>query len=224
MSFNKQRSPTLAGICDFNTLHLREHNANINTKNYLLSNPPMSYRDLRLVVTNRIPSNLLIIPKTLTSFQTPILHQPKKEHRKIRKQASFDVYRSLARSVSHSSTTSDRDISNDDMTIVSNSLAIDRISPLSNTGYYRSYNLPRIQKHRNNSNENQKLNNKIKTNCEHTDFSRSTSSEMFHRTTPKNQYYEENNDKMTTAAKVFSYMPANQSRKQLHVYVPTINC
>jgi hypothetical protein len=224
MSCNKQRSPTLAGIYDFNTLHLREHNANINTKNYLSSNPPMSYRDLHLVVTNRIPSNLLIIPKSLTSFQTPILRQQKKEHKKIRKQASFDVYRSLTRSIAHSSTTSDRDLSHDEMIVVSNSLGVDRTSPLSNTGYYRPNILPKIQKHHNNSNENQKLNNKIKTNYEHIDFKRSTSPKIFDRTTPNNQYYEENNDKIPTTTKVFSYVPTNRSRKQLHVYVPTINC
>jgi hypothetical protein len=213
MFYNKQRSPTIAGIYDFNTLHLPAHNANINTKNYLLSRPPMSYRDLQLVVTNRIPSNLLILPKTSILQQ-----QQKKEHKKPSKRTGFDVYRSLARSMTQ---TSERDIINDDITTLTNSLAIDRISPLSNTGFFRTQNLPKIQKHY----VNQQLSNKIKTNAEHIEYIRSTSPEMRHPTTPTDQYYEENNGRMATPTKVISYIPKNhRNRKQLHVFMPAINC
>lgn len=215
MSFNKRRSPTLAGICDFNNLYIREHNANINTKNYLLSKPPMSYRDLRLVVSNRIPSNLLL--STKTSIATPILYQQqqqqkKEQHKKMIKQTGFDVYRSLARSMSHYSPNSERDLINDDITLLTNSLAIDRLSPLSNTAYFRTNNLPKIQKN-------------YQTNYEQNENIRSTSPEISHRTTPINQYYEDNNEKITIKpTRVLTCMSKNRTRKQLHVYMPSINC
>jgi len=207
MFFNKRRSPTLAGICDFNNLHIDEDNANLNTKNYLLSKPPMSIRDLHLVVTNRIPSNLLFSKKP--SFNIPCLNSQKriKEHKKFSKQTNFDIYRSLTRSISHCSTNSERDLLNDNITLLTNSLAIDRLAPLSNTGYYRTNNLPKIQK-----------------TYEHCINIRSTSAKISHQTTPTKQYYDENNEKLTSTTKVISYISKNRNRKQLHVYMPSINC
>jgi hypothetical protein len=231
MSFNKRRSPTMVDVSDFTSLHLREHNANLNTKNYLLSQtslPPMSYRDLRLVVTNRIPNNLLILPKTSssprTSLDTPKLPRPKKDQKKTSKQTGFDVYRSLARSVSHCLANSERDILYDDMTVLANPVTVDRISPLSNTGLFRTHNLPKIRKHHINPYDNQNSNRPIKSNDEYMEYMRSSPPELFHRTTPTTQYYDDENDKMTTATKVLSCMPKNRNRKQLHVYVPSINC
>ena len=153
MLFNTQRQPSLVDVCDFNRLHLREHNVNINTKNYLLSQsppPPMSYRDLRLVVTNRIPSNIVILPKSSCSSQTSsdtvVLPRRKRTQKKSPKQAGVDVYRSLIRSISHCSIASERDISNEELNHLTNSITVDRISPLSNTGFFRPHNLPKIQK------------------------------------------------------------------------------
>lgn len=207
MYFNKRRSPTLAGMCDFNNLHIGDDNTNVNTKNYLLSKPPMSFRDLRLVVTNRIPSNLLLTRKT--SFNIPSLYSQQriKEQKKFTKQTNYDVYRSLTRSLSHCSTNSERDLLNDDSTILTSSLAIDRLTPLSNTGYYRTNNLPKIHK-----------------TSEHNTIIRSTSAKISHRTTPTKQYYDENNEQIIPTTKIVSCIPKTRTRKQLHIYMPSVNC
>jgi len=227
MFLNKRRSPTFVDVYDFNTLNIREDNANINTKNYLLSKPPMSYSDLRLVVANRFPSNILILPKTLcfqSSKNTPIVQRPRKEYEKTHKQPGFDVYRSLARSVSRISITSERDPSNDEMTSLTDSVTIDRLSPLPNTGLFRPHILPKIEKHHINSDDNQKSNNNVETNCEDIESIRSTTPEIFYQTAPTSQHYEEDKDKMTTATKVLSCMRKNRTRKQLHIYMPSVNC
>jgi len=222
MFSNKRRSPTLVDVCDFNTLYIREHNANINTKNYLSSKSPVSpilSRNLRLVVTNGIPSNILILPKTLS----PSRKSEKKEAKKNSKQPSFDVYRSLRRS----SLNSERDIINDDVNHLNHTFTVDRISPLYNTGFFRPNNLPRIPKQNINSNENQKSTNTIKTISERIEYIRSSPSKTFHRTTPTSEYYEEEKDEITTTTtttKVLSCVPKDQTRKQLHVYMPAINC
>ena len=216
---NKRRSSNLVNAYNFNPLHLHEHNANLNAKNYFSSKSPllpMSFRDLRLVVANRIPTNLILLPDTLSLSQTSI-HNPKKEHKKRPlKQPSIDVYRSLARSSSHCTTNSERDMAIDELTLLKNSFTVDRISPLSHTGFFRTQNLPKIQK-----NKSVKLNNKISSNYEDR---RSTTPETLHRTTPTKEYYGEENKNMTTATKLMSCLSNNQSRKQLHIYMPSINC
>jgi hypothetical protein len=197
MFSNRRRSPTLVDVCDFNTLYLRERNANINTKNYLSSKSPVSplfSRNLRLVVTNGIPSNILVLPKTISSSHH------KKEVKKYPKQASFDVYRSLARTSSHS----ERDLANDDISNLSSTFTVDRISPLSNNGFFRINHLPKIAKRNINSNETPKSPNKNP------------------QSTPDDEYYEEEKDMITK--KVLPCIPKDQTRKQLHVYMPAINC
>ena len=227
MLFYTQRQPSLVDVCDFNRLHLREHNVSINTKNYLLSQspappPPMSYRDLRLVVTNRIPSNIVILPKSSRSSQistdTVILPRRKKLHKKSPKQASVDVYRSLIRSISHCSIASERDISNEELNRLTNSITVDRMSLLPNTGFFRPHNLPKIQK------PQIKTNSKSLPLSSHIDYMRATSPEIYHPTTPTSQYYEDNENKMSMTTAVMSHKPKNQIRKQLHVYVPQITC
>jgi hypothetical protein len=228
MFLNKRRSPTLVNVCDFNTLYLRQRNANLNTKNYLSSKspmPPISSRNLRLVVTNGIPSNILILPKTSSSSQNSLLQQrEKKEHKKSQKSTGVDVYRSLPRSVTHCSANSERDITNDDMTSFKNSFTIDRISPLSSTGFFRTNNLPKISKQHTNSNENSKSTQILRTISERIEYLRSTPTEILHRTTPSSQYYEEEKNKMTTPTNVLPCISKDENRKQLHIYMPAINC
>ena len=217
MFLNKRRSPTLVNVCDFNTLYARERNASLNTKNYLSKSPipPISCQNLRLVVTDGIPSNILILPKT-SSTSSP---REKKEQKKHPKQVGVDVYRSLARSSSHCSTYSERDMGHDDMMVLPNSFGVvDRLSPLSNTGYFRTNHLPKLPKLRYHSNENPNSTSKIKTLSERIDFLRSTPPEMFHHPTPTCQYYEDEKSEIS------SYMSKDESRKQLHVYMPAINC
>ena len=196
MFSNRRRSPTLVDVCDFNTLYLREHNANINTKNYLSSKSPVSpifSRNLRLVVTNGIPSNILVLPKTISSSH-------KKETKKFPKHSTFDVYRTLARTSSHS----ERDLANDDISNLSSTFTVDRISPLSNNGLFRIHHLPKIAKRNIDSNETPKSPNK---NIQ---------------SSPDSQYYEQETDIVTK--KVLPCIPKDQTRKQLHVYMPAINC
>ena len=54
---------------------------------------------------------------------------------------------------------------------------------------------------------------------------RATTPEMYHPTTPTSQYYEDNEDKMTTTTTVMSHICRKiKSRKQIHVYIPQITC
>jgi hypothetical protein len=235
MLLNTRRSPSLVDVCDFNTLHLREHNASINTKNYLLtqSPQPMSYRDLRLVVTNRIPSNIVILPKSSCSIgsstDTLILPRRKKERKKPPKQIGFDVYRSLVRSISHCSIACERDIPNDEINRLTNLFTVDRISLLPSTGFFRPHNLPKIQTPHTKSTHKQRSNNKTKTNSKsfpssNIEYMQATTPETHHPTTPTSQYYDDNEDQFTMETPVLPQVQKNQIRKQLHVYIPQITC
>ncbi|CAF1042969.1 unnamed protein product [Rotaria sordida] len=242
MLLNTRRSPTRVDICDFNRLHLRDHNANINTRNYLSSkspSSPMPYRDFRLVVTNRIPSNIVILSRTSSLSATPTnsskLKRRKSEHNKSSKQPGFDVYRSLARSVSRCSISSERDLSNDDMNHLANPFTIDRISLSPSTGYFHPNNLSKTPKYYIYSNEKRRLFSRAKTYDELSSSSRfeymqRISPETFHRTTPTNPYYEEEDDDetLTTATtitpNILPCTPTTRTRKQIHVYVPHVSC
>ena len=218
MHCTHHRSPTLLNVCDFNSLYLREQNANINTKNYLSSKSvisPISRQKLRLVVTNGMGSNIFILPRTLSSSQ-----REKKEMKKSFKSTGYDVYRSLSRSISQSSSNFDREMNIDETPTLSNSITIDRISPLSNTGLFRTNHLPKIAKQ---SNKSAQI---IKTMSDRIEYLRSTPSEYSYRGTPDNRYYEEEKNQMITppATQVLSCISKDQTRKELHVYMPAINC
>ncbi|CAF2844748.1 unnamed protein product [Rotaria sp. Silwood2] len=239
MLLNTRRSPTRVDICDFNRLHLRDQNANINTRNYLSSKSAPSskpYRDLRLVVTNRIPSNIVILSKTSSFSSTPSnkskLHRRKSEHKKNQKQPGFDVYRSLVRSVSRCSISSERDLSNDDMNYLANSFTVDRIPLLPSTGYFHSHNLLKTQKNSTYSNDNRRPLSRARTfyesssssRFEHIDYMRPMSPEIFHRTTPTNQYYEASDGTLTTTTNILPCTPTTRTRKEIHVYIPQASC
>jgi hypothetical protein len=217
---------------DVDDLNIREHNTNINTRNYLLSKSslpllPMSYNDLRSVITDQIPSNIVILPKALSSCQTLTKKSTSKrrhsEHKKNPKQTSFDVYRSLARSVSHYPVVCERDTSNDHMTFLANSFTTYRISLLPNNSPIHAHNLSKPQKYDNvNSNDKQRSNRKIITN--HKPLP-SSPPDTVHRTTPTPQYYEQDNGSLTgTTTKSLSFLPENPTKKQLHVYMPETTC
>lgn len=221
MHSTHQRSPTLLNVCDFNSLYLRERNANLNTKNYLSSKSvvsPISRQNLRLVVTNGISSDILILPRTSSSTQRSFVHREKKESKKSFKPSGYDVYRSLARSMSQCASNFDREMSYNEATSLSNSITVDRISPLSNTGLYRTQNLPKISKQRIKSPQI------IKTMSDRIDYIRSTPSEMSYRATPDHRYYEDEKKKILTPTPGLSCIPKDQTRKELHVYMPVINC
>jgi hypothetical protein len=188
----------------------------------------MSYRDLRLVVTNRIPSNIVILPKSSCSSQTSsdtvVLPRRKKTQKKSPKQAGVDVYRSLIRSISHCSIAAERDISNEELNCLTNSITVDRISLLPSTGFFRPHNLPKIQKPQIKSNNNMKTNSKFFPLSSHIDYMRATTPEMYHPTTPTSHYYEDNENRMSMTTTVMSHKPKNQIRKQIHVYIPQITC
>ncbi|CAM4758015.1 unnamed protein product, partial [Rotaria magnacalcarata] len=192
MLLNTRRSPTLVDTCDFNALKLRDHNTNINTRNYLSSKtpPPVSYRDLRTVATNRIPSNIVILSKRSSSPQS-----------------GFDVYRSLVRSISHCSIAAERDISNDEMNRLANSVTIDRVPLLPSTGFFYPHNLSKLSKHDTNSSHKRRSCSKKQINneslasscCEPVESVQPVSSDMLDRiTTTTNHHDDENNDQMST--------------------------
>lgn len=213
MHSTNHRSPTLVNVCDFNSLYLRESNANLNTKNYLSSKSvvsPICRQNLRLVVSNGIPANILILPRTLSMNQRSFVPRERKDSKKSLKSTGYDVYRSLARSSSQSSLNFDREMNVDETSSLGNSITVDRISPLSNTGLFRTNHLPKIVKQSNKSTQI------IKTMCDRIEYLRST---------PDNRYYEEDKNPITSpATKVLSCISKDQTRKELHVYMPVINC
>ncbi|CAF2151711.1 unnamed protein product [Rotaria magnacalcarata] len=240
MLLNTRRSPTLVDTCDFNALKLRDHNTNINTRNYLSSKtpPPVSYRDLRTVATNRIPSNIVILSKRSSSplsSTTSILQQRKTDYKKKQRQSGFDVYRSLVRSISHCSIAAERDISNDEMNRLANSVTIDRVPLLPSTGFFYPHNLSKLSKHDTNSSDKRRSCSKKQINneslasscCEPVESVQPVSPDMLDRiTTTTNHHDDENNDQMstTTMQNMLTCTPKACIRKQLHVYVPQISC
>jgi hypothetical protein len=231
MLLDTQRPPTRVDACDFNALLSRNYNVTINTRNYLLSQSPlpMSYRDLRLVMAHNIPSNIVIFPKGLSTSSSRTLaysktqQERKSRHRKKHKNTGVDVYRSLIQSDSRCSILSERDTSNDDMNVLMNSLTADHISPLPTYGFFRPQNLPKIQKYHTHSNNNNQISSGKKKKSytpSSSSLMRPTPPEMFHRTTPTDQYNEESNGEVITTTMIPSNIPENQTRKQLHIYIP----
>ncbi|CAF4026565.1 unnamed protein product, partial [Rotaria magnacalcarata] len=180
--------------------------------------PPVSYRDLRTVATNRIPSNIVILSKRSSSPQS-----------------GFDVYRSLVRSISHCSIAAERDISNDEMNRLANSATIDRVPLLPSTGFFYPHNLSKLSKHDTNSSDKRRSCSKKQINneslasscCEPVESVQPVSPDMLDRiTTTTNHHDDENNDQMstTTMQNMLTCTPKACIRKQLHVYVPQISC
>src|SRR5438067_1771203 len=102
MMFTTRRPTSHIDVYNYNTLLYRDYDANIDfTKNYFLSPtpPPMTYRDLRTVMSNTIPTNVVVLPDSLNpSSQTLIKNSPLQNHRKHsfkkkHKQENIDVYR-----------------------------------------------------------------------------------------------------------------------------------
>lgn len=154
--FATRRPTSRIDVCDYNTLLYRDSDANVNfTRNYLLSQspPPMSYRDLRSVMSNINPSNLLIVSETPTPSQIRIKTSTDKTHRKShsrkkQKRPPIDVYRTLPQPESRCSGFGERDITNDDMMLLAKSFVIEHPTPAPTSGFFHPQNLPNIQKQR----------------------------------------------------------------------------
>jgi hypothetical protein len=206
MMVSTRRSTSRIDICDYSTLLYHGQDSNINlTKNYLLSHPPppMTYRDLRSVMSNKIPSNVFL-PESLSPSKTITSQsRQKSSHRRKHKRQGVDVYRSLIRTDSRCSALSDRDITNDEMMLLANSFVIDHISPSPASGFFHPQNLPNIQKQRINNDINRIGSSTTKSSyssspslrIQHVGNARSSpSSQVIHRSTPSELIYR------TTAA------------------------
>ena len=154
--FATRRPTSRIDVCDYNTLLYRDYDANINfTRNYLLSPspPPMTYRDLRSVMSNITPSNVVIVSETSNPSQIRIKTSSNKIHRKHSprkkpKRPPIDVYRTLPRADSRVSVLGERDITNEELKLLASSFVIDHPSPAPTSGFFHPQNLPNIQKQR----------------------------------------------------------------------------
>jgi hypothetical protein len=159
--FTQRRSPSRIDVYNYNTLLYHDFDSSINyTKSFLFSQspPPMTYRDLRSVMSNVRSSNIVILPETLNSSETLTKNSPqqirrKNLSRKKHKRQSVNIYRTLPRSESRCSVLSEhRNITNDEMMQLHNAFVIDHITPSPTSGFFHPQNLPNIQKHRINNN------------------------------------------------------------------------
>jgi hypothetical protein len=244
MMFSARRSTNCVEGFNLNAVLYRDHDTNINLiRNYLRSPspPPMTYRDLRSVMSAKIPSNIVILPQSLNSSQkstdTVRLHERRKSaHRKNHKRTGIDVYRSLMRPVSRGTILPEREITNNEIILLANSFVIDHRSPTPTNGFFSPQTLPNIQKQRINNN------NRIGSEKTHSSYSSSSSSssplriehvrhmrpisrQIEHPTTIVDIQYKENNNNMTIITEttmIPSDLPGKQTRKQLHVYMPQI--
>lgn len=155
-----RRPTSRIDVCNYSPLLYSDYNENTDyTKDYFLSQspPPMTYRDLRSVMSNLKSSKIVILPESLTSRQTLKEKSPQQNHRKQTarkksKRQTVNVYRTLPRSESRCSTLPERNITNDEMILLANSFVVDHISPSPASGFFHPQNLPNIQKHRTTSN------------------------------------------------------------------------
>ncbi len=201
MMSTARRPTSRIDVCNYNSLLYRDYDSNINPrKNYLLSPspPPMTYRDLRSVMSNIRSSNVVIVPISLNSPQTltnnsPVPNRRKHTSRKRHKHQPVDVYRTLVRAESRSSALPERDITNDEMMLLANSFITDHIPPLPTSGFFHPQNLPNVQRNRNNNNNNRTEHIRAKSS-----YSPSPSLRIQHvghmRPTPVGLQYEDNNN------------------------------
>jgi hypothetical protein len=185
--FTTRRSTSRIDVCNYNTLLYRDYDANVNfTKNYFLSQsppPPMTYRDLRSVMSNIRPSNVVILsePSNPLTKSPPVLHCRKHSSKKKHKHQNIDIYRTLPRSESRCSIVGEREITNDEMMLLASSFVIDHVSPSPTNGFFHPQNLPNIQKHRIKTVNNQTRSNYTSSpslRIEHVGPTRSTSFEI----------------------------------------------
>lgn len=243
MVLDTRRSPPLVAICDFNALQIRDPKVNGNTKSYLSSNSPqpVSHRNLRSIVTNRIPSNIVIVSKRTvspTSSNVSKSHHSKRDYKQNQKQTGFNVYRSIIRSRSQFSVTSERDSSNVDSNSLAATFTVDRVPLLPNTGLYYPQNVSKLQKHdpspthkRTTSSKTEGKNQaSLSSYYDCAELTLSLSQKITdHTTTRRKQSYDESSEDQTNAKimitkTMFPCTPKDQSRKQLHVYMPQVSC
>lgn len=154
--FVARRPTSRIDVGDYNTVLYRDNDANVNSaRNYLLSQspPPMSYRDLRSVMSNISPSNVLIVAETSTPTQIRVQTSPNKTRRrshsrKKQKRQPVDVYRTLPQPESRCSIAGERDINNDGMMLLAKSFVVEHPTPAPSSGFFYPQNLPNIQKQR----------------------------------------------------------------------------
>ena len=226
------RSPTRADLCDFNDLLFREQRMDVNTRKYLLAqtSTPISYRELRSIMTNRIPSHIVILPKPPNSTRSSTgSTRAKNEPKDKPKRTGFDVYKALVRSETNSLISFERDSFSNELTALSNSFTIDRLSPLSNNSHSRSRSLPKVPKQ--SSTAMSQISNSTIKKCyrlspslpiQHVERMPPSAPKVFHRTTPVDRSLLSNTTELpaTPTVKTESGISDQQSRKQLHIYVP----
>ena len=247
-----RRSTSRVDLYDFKALLFRETTtAHMLNENVLpvQSPPPMTYRDLRLVMSKKLSSNIVVLPKTFplaapapavvasssstSTSPTFVEARCKVSHRKKSKRTGIDVYRSLYRAESPALTFSKREITNDDIILLANSFAIDHQSKLPTSGFFHPQNLPNIQKHRLNYQQPHHRLGSSKTlssytsspslHIQHVGHSRPKSTRIAQLSTPIQVQLEEHHDEAASTATVIeTNMPEKQTRKQLHVYMPQI--
>lgn len=247
-----RRSTSRVDLYDFKALLFRETTTTHTlTENVLpvQSPPPMTYRDLRLVMSKKLSSNIVVLPKTFPLAAPPptlaastsskstsptfLEAHRKVSHLKKSKRTRIDVYRSLYRAESPGVTLFKREISNDEIFLLANSFAIDHRSTLPTSGFFHPQNLPNIQKHRLTYQEPHHRRGSSKTlssytsspslHIQHVGHSRPKSTRIAQFSTPVQVQLEEQHDETASTTTVIeTNMPEKQTRKQLHVYMPQI--
>ncbi|CAF2326568.1 unnamed protein product [Rotaria sp. Silwood2] len=243
-----RRPASRIDIYDNKTLLRHEYDTHINltkTNLYSPSPPPMSYRDLRSLMLNKTSSssNVVIIPESWNSTQKLVKdssneitsESPRKSaHRKKHKRQGVDVYRSLVRTDSRCSASSERDITNDEMRFLANSFIVDHITATPTSGFFHPQNLPNIQRHRTIHTNGRIGSSYTKSSyisspslcIQHFGRKRSTTPQQTHRSSPIDVKHETTNSNMTitttTTTTISSPIHEPQTRKQLHVYMPHI--
>ena len=244
-----RRSASRVDLHDFKALLFRDPDTTYTmTENVLpvQSPPPMTYRDLRLVMSKKLSSNIVVLPRTfpaaaagssssvLTTSTKPTVREERRKvtHRKKSRRPGIDVYRSLYRAESPLSTLSKREITNDEIVLFANSFAIDHQSSSPTSGFFHPQNLPNIQKHRLNYQQSHPRIGSSKTlssytsspslHIQHVGHSRPKSTRIAQISTPSQVQVEEHHDQAISTTVIEANMPEKQTRKQLHVYMPQI--
>lgn len=138
---NAVRFPSRVDLCDFNDLIFQTKPIDVNGKRYLVNpaSKPLSYAELRSMMTDRAPSPVMILPKPNLSSRTSKDSERASRRKTETKRTGVDVYRTLVRNETHSLNSFERDSFTD-------SFIIDRLSPSSLKNVSRSRSLPKLPK------------------------------------------------------------------------------
>lgn len=164
MMFAPRPSANTIDLGQLNMFHSREtsYRERLKKRNYLSapSPPPMTYRDLRLVMSDSPQSQIVLLPKSYAKSSSSAALDPSsrstsrgREHRRNHSQkkpktSSFNVYRTLYRSDSPGLILSQLNASNEDLILLTNTSTIDHQSSLPSNGFFHPQTLPNLSKQR----------------------------------------------------------------------------